>query len=261
MAIQLTDQTGFSVILPARASGIVSLVPSQTELLSALGLGNRVVGVTRFCVHPPEWRKEKAIIGGTKNPDISRIRDLEPDLIIANKEENEKQHVLALREEFPVYVSDVHDLGSACAMIDDIGELTGTQDVASQIRAEILSGFENLPKVSTGTVLYLIWKDPFLSVGGDTFIHDILSRSGLTNVTGERIRYPEVTEDDIRRMNPDFIFLSSEPYPFKEKHIAEFRQITPKATVMLVDGEMFSWYGSRLRHVPTYLQRLSLSKD
>ncbi|MFM2359814.1 MAG: hypothetical protein RLY16_1807 [Bacteroidota bacterium] len=236
---------------------IVSLVPSQTELLFDLQLNEEVLGITKFCIHPGHWKKEKQIIGGTKQIHLDRIRALQPDLIIANKEENIKEEVLALAEEFPVWVTDVNDLSDAIQMIRDIGRLTQTLPKANEIVNQIENNFQ---QISTPTTListcYLIWQSPYMSVGKDTFIHDIISRAGFKNVCATFNRYPTISEEWLKEVKPELLFLSSEPYPFKEKHIAALQAILPTSKVILVDGEMFSWYGSRLIKTANYLKIL-----
>lgn len=243
---------------------IVSLVPSQTELLYSLGLNQQVAGITKFCIHPPEWSIEKTIIGGTKNirPDI--IRKLEPDLIIGNKEENVRDQVLALSEYFPVWITDINDLDQALQMILTAGRLTGTAAEAIDIHDSIQQRFRQLDESRSRRSLkaaYLIWKDPYMAVGGGTFINDMMNRCGFFNVFANAERYPEITLRDLAENNCDVVLFSSEPYPFKEKHIMELKEqlvhISGRDIVgQLVDGEMFSWYGSRLLHSASYFENL-----
>ncbi len=235
---------------------IVSLVPSQTELLADLGLKDRVVGVTKFCVHPKSWRKEKTIIGGTKSLRMETIRQLQPDLIIANQEENDRDQVLALAEEFPVWVSKVVDLDSALSMILAIGKMTETMPEAEQLVVDTKRGFRQLSQATLRSCLYLIWRNPYMAAGGDTFINHMLRCSGFLNVLASENRYPELTDDQILSLNPEVILLSSEPFPFKEKHTQELSILCPNADVRLVDGEMFSWYGSRLLLAASYFRNL-----
>ncbi len=251
------DQMGRGVELKDSPKRIVSLVPSQTELLADLGLGSSVVGITEYCVHPAEWLKTKAIIGGTKRVKINAVKDLKPDLIIANKEENIREQILELEKIAPVWISDVSDLESALEMISGISELCGCADVGSKMTRDILLEFEGLKDTNTArSVLYLIWRKPYMSVGHDTFIHDILVRAGFSNVMQEHTRYPEITGDLASAISPNLIFLSSEPFPFTEQYVPEIQALWPGAEVLLVDGEMFSWYGSRLLQVPAYLNDL-----
>lgn len=250
----VTDQIGRTVQIPRSPQRIISLVPSQTELLFNLGLGERVVGITKFCVHPEEWFRTKTRVGGTKKLHLDVIRELNPDLIIANKEENNREDIEALEKDFSVWVSDVNDLDSAFDMIRSVAEITDSD--VSQLLREIEAGFADLKPLNLSKrVLYLIWKNPYMAAGSDTFITDMLQRCGFENVVFET-RYPELTEQQMIDLNPEVILLSSEPFPFKEKHIKELLELLPNAAIKLVDGEMFSWYGSRLKHAPTYFNSL-----
>lgn len=251
-----TDQMGRTVSIPFPPRRIISLVPSQTELLFDLGLDEEIAAITKFCIHPADKFREKMKIGGTKNLDMNKIRAINPDLIIGNKEENGQKQVEELMKEFPVWMSDIQVLEDALEMIRLTGYITGRETEASLLAGKILEGFDNLDAgIGRQKVAYLIWKDPYMLAGKNTFIDDMLSRAGFSNISLRR-RYPEMSVEEIRRADPDLIFLSSEPYPFKEAHIAEFREICPRARIMVVDGEMFSWYGSRLIHVPCYLRSL-----
>lgn len=213
-------------------------------------------GVTKFCVHPPHWRKEKKIIGGTKQFNLERIKALEPDLIIGNKEENYRQGIEALEKAFPVWMSDIQSLDEACAMMEGIGRITHTEVQAGEITAEIKSGFSSLNSPPSLNALYFIWRDPYMVAGGNTFIDEMLARCGFRNMAQEKARYPVLAKDEIRSIQPQLVLLSSEPYPFGEKHIQEIKNLCPKAEVLLVDGEMFCWYGSRLLKAVPYFKKL-----
>ena len=256
----LPDQMGRTVNVPTHPQRIISLVPSQTELLHDLGLGERVVGITKFCIHPEEWFRSKARVGGTKKVHLDKVRALKPDLIIGNKEENSREDIEALEPEFPVWMSDVRDLDSALDMIRRVGTLTVTSEKAEQVAREIAEGFAGMqPVAEARSVAYLIWRAPWMAAGGDTFIHDVLRRMGMENVfAGRAERYPALTPGELAAADPDVVLLSSEPYPFKEQHIAELNMLLPGCPVHLVDGELFSWYGSRLRHTPGYVNGLSI---
>ena len=237
------------------AKRIISLVPSQTELLHYLGLENETIGITKFCIHPTEWFRNKIRVGGTKNIDIQKITALQPDLIIANKEENAREQVEQLAAHFPVWVTDVNTLDDAYQMIENIGTLTGKTSEASILVSKIKIEFTQLPLPHLPLpACYLIWKDPYMTVGGDTFIHHMLEKAGFENVFASRLRYPEVSVKEIRELGCKVLLLSSEPYPFKQKHIDELQQQLPGITIKLVDGEMFSWYGSRLLYAPSYFR-------
>lgn len=253
-----TDQMNRQVSISFPPQRIISLVPSQTELLFELGLATEVVGITKFCIHPADQFRSKSKVGGTKKVNVDLIRELKPDLIIGNKEENAQDQIEELMREFPVWMSDIKDLDDALEMILGIGEITGKEERACEIAGQIKENFANLSaenRKGEHSVLYLIWKDPFMVAGQGTFITDMLERAGWKNAVQSN-RYPELSVADIQALTPDRIFLSSEPYPFKEKHIAEFQSICPDARVDIVDGEMFSWYGSRLLLVPAYLKTI-----
>lgn len=252
-----TDQLNRTVHLPGIPQRIVSLVPSQTELLAALGLNDAVVGITKFCVHPDTWFRSKTRIGGTKKVHMDRVHALQPDLIIANKEENVQEQVEELARHYPVWVSDVNNLDDALAMIRAIGELTQTNDKAGAIAQTIGADFSQLAGLSPGLrTAYLIWKDPYMTVGHDTFIHHLLGRCGLQNVFGNQTRYPAIGIEALQAAGCQLLLLSSEPYPFKQQHIDELQGYLPHTRIMLVDGEMFSWYGSRLLEAPAYFNTL-----
>jgi len=253
------DQMNRAVDIPFTPKKIISIVPSQTELLFDLGLGEEIIGITKFCVHPIDKIKRKPKIGGTKALNIKLIKELKPDLIIGNKEENEKDQIEELMQIFPVWMSDIADLEGAVDMISRVGKLVGREEKATQLTLSIISSFNDLKfKSFSLKAAYLIWRKPFIVAGKGTFIDDMLKRCGLTNAF-ELERYPEVFPAQIVEANPDVVLLSSEPYPFKERHIAEFRALVPHANIQLVDGEVFSWYGSRLLQAPEYFKQLIAS--
>ncbi len=255
--INVIDQLDRKIQLQAPAQRIVSIVPSQTELLFHLGLDKEVVGITRFCIHPKEWYATKKRIGGTKTVNIDAVIELQPDLIIANKEENTKQQIEELEKIAPVWISDINKLDGSINMIRVVGILTGKISEAETIAQQIINAFNALaPSAIPFRVSYLIWRNPYMTVGGDTFISSLLSTCGFINVFEYAKRYPEVSIEKIIEARPEIIFLSSEPYPFKEKHIEEIKLHIPDAQVLLVDGEMFSWYGSRLLYAPDYFKQL-----
>lgn len=247
---KIIDQLGLELSIPRSPSRIISLVPSQTELLFDLGLEDRIAGVTKFCIHP-EKAKSKIIVGGTKNFRTDIIEQLHPDLIIGNKEENEEKGILSLRKIYPVWMSDISSLEDALSMIRSIGGLTSTQAKSETIINSIAKRFDELSEVPSRRCLYLIWKKPWMVAGKNTFIDSMLSKINLVNSI-DALRYPELNDRDIAALAPEVILLSSEPYPFKEKHIRELKDLVPSAKVLLVDGEMFSWYGSRLVKSPAY---------
>lgn len=252
-----TDQCNRVIQLDQTPQKIVSLVPSLTELLSDLGLEKQVVGITKFCVHPNSWFRNKTRVGGTKNLSFDKIQSLKPDLIIASKEENKKEEIEALEKTTPVWISNIANLEDALSMIKTVGNLTGTILKADKIIADITFNFSCLtPAKEDITAAYLIWKDPYITVGGDTFISSMMKLCGWKNVYENTQRYPEISIQQLKERNTRLILLSSEPYPFQLKHLEEIKKQIPQATVKLVDGEMFSWYGSRLIQTATYLRQI-----
>ena len=244
------DHLGNAVTFNFPPKKIISIVPSQTELLFDLGLREELVGTTKFCIHPKEISAKTIKIGGTKNLSITQIIALQPDLIIGNKEENNQSDIELLQQHFPVWMSDIYTLEDAMKTIRDIGELIDREPEAQYLNFLINAGFTDLQSLALSkrinkSVAYAIWRKPYMFAGKNTFIDDILSKLGLYNVIAQA-RYPELDIDQLVALAPEMVFLSSEPYPFKEKHILEIRTKLPTAEVILVDGEMFSWYGSRL---------------
>jgi ABC-type Fe3+-hydroxamate transport system substrate-binding protein len=252
---QYQDQTGRTIHLPNAPKRIVSLVPSQTELLCYLGLQNALVGRTKFCIHPADVVKHIQVIGGTKTPKIESILKLNPDLVVANKEENRKEDILAIESMVPVWVSDIHTIEEALGMILQLGILTDTASIAQKLCTEIQAAKPRKKAENRSSALYLIWRNPWMAAGNDTFVHDMMHCMGLENCLQEP-RYPSLSKERIESLNPDFILLSSEPYPFKEKHLKEMQVLAPKAKILLVDGEYFSWYGSRMLPAMEYLRTL-----
>lgn len=253
-----TDGLGRKVEIPFAPQRIISLVPSQTELLYHLGLDEAVKGITKFCIHPQHWFQNKQRVGGTKDVKIEIVKSLQPDLIIANKEENVKEQMDELAKDFPVYVTDINHLEEALQMIQAIGAITGKTQKAFEIVENIQKGFQNLSlqKNKSAKAAYLIWQHPFITIGGDTFINNMMEHACFKNVFANSSRYPEVTIAQIKESGCQLLLLSSEPFPFQQKHMDALQPLLPGVQIMLVDGEMFSWYGSRLQHSPAYFQQL-----
>ena len=250
------DQLGRDVRIPENPQRIISIVPSQTELLFDLGLAEQIVGITKFCIHPANGVQSKTKIGGTKQLNIELIKSLEPDLIIANKEENERSQVEELMQHFPVWISDVNNLDGALQMISSIAEINGKAIEAQKLIQQVSSSFNALKSaINQLSVVYLIWRKPYMVAGKEIYIDDMISRCGLHNVINET-RYPEIDTQQLIALKPDVVMLSSEPYPFKQQHIDELKTILPQTKLILVDGEMFSWYGSRLQYAVKYFAEI-----
>jgi ABC-type Fe3+-hydroxamate transport system substrate-binding protein len=254
----IKDHLNFLISLPDVPKRVISLVPSQTEFLYDLGIENQILGITKYCVHPEHFLRTKVRVGGTKNFKIEAIKVLNPDLIIANKEENNQDLILKLKQHYPVWVSDIKTLEDAYKMMSDLGDIFDKSPLAQNIINTIQTEFSDIPrprrKIRTA---YLIWRKPYMSVNHDTFISHMLEISGLENVfAGEESRYPEVTIEQIAEKKPELVMLSSEPFPFSEKHLEELAAQLPESSLLLVDGEMYSWYGSRLIASAAYLKKI-----
>ncbi|MFB6247386.1 MAG: helical backbone metal receptor [Salinibacter sp.] len=253
-----TDARDRTISLDRPPRRIVSLVPSQTELLAHLGLDETVVGITRFCERPSHWRSEKTIVGGTKEVDVDRVADLAPDLILANHEENTRADVEALADIAPVFVTEVTTVTEALDMIRTVGTLTATADQTSTLAGQIIARFSRLPDFAPLRAAYLIWREPYMTVGHDTFIHDVMQWGGFTNAYGDETRYPEVQLSALAEQDLDVVLCASEPFPFHQKDVFtdDVRDALPNTSVKIVDGQPFSWYGPRLLDTPAYLTEL-----
>lgn len=234
---------------------VISLVPSITEALFDLGLTeNEIVGRTKFCIHPSEKVKKIEIIGGTKNLNLEKIKSLKPDLILANKEENVKEQVEDLMNDFKVVVSNTETIEDNYYLLKNLGLLFNKEEKAQAFNLKIYEIFNQTQINSTVKVAYLIWNKPYMTVGSDTFIHHVLSEIGFENIFKNQTRYPEITAEDLSEA--DAIMLSSEPFPFREKHIAELKAIYPDKKIIIVDGEAFSWYGTHIAKCENYFKGL-----
>ncbi|MAD60086.1 MAG: cobalamin-binding protein [Myxococcales bacterium] len=243
---------------------LICLVPSLSETLYALDLEDAVVGITRYCVHPPNWLEIKTIIGGTKDPKLEKMIALKPTLVIANDEENRKEDVVALREAgCRVYVSHIETFSDLMTCINDLSELLQRTALAKKLITHLTMHYDRLKDALLTTpnrppkVLYLIWRRPYMAVAQNTWIDHILTHLGCLNACSHLSRYPVVELTQLAELKVDYVFLSSEPYSFKEKHIDEITQVYPEITSLLVDGEVFSWYGPRLFHLEQEVQRIA----
>lgn len=232
---------------------IISLVPSITEALFDLGLTEKeIIGRTKFCIHPQDKVKNVTIIGGTKNINIDKIKALQPDLILANKEENIKEQVEALMAEFKVIVTNVETIEDNYYLLKNLGKILNKEERAQLFNLKIYDILNQSKLENKVKAAYLIWKNPYMTVGSDTFIHKILSEIGFENIFKDQTRYPEITAEDLAEA--DVIMLSSEPFPFKEKHIEELKMVYPDKKIMIVDGEAFSWYGTHIAKCENYFK-------
>jgi len=261
--INLKDQLGQPILFNKPPEKIISLVPSMTYLLFVLGLDNEVAGITRFCKLPEHWKKQKTIVGGTKDVKIDRIANLKPDIVLANKEENSKEVVSELQNIAPVYVSDIQTLDDNYRLITDLGKIFNIEATAQKLNYDIQaaqSGYHQYKK-SLKKTAYFIWKAPWMTVGGDTFINHMLQLAGFDNIFADKFRYPEVDLQQLQALDPEVILLSSEPYPFKDKDQKHMQALFPKACVLLVEGEPFTWFGAYPLQAFAYFHSLQKQID
>lgn len=260
--LSLTDQLGTVHFFSKTPERIISLVPSQTELLHDLGLEAQLVGITKFCVHPYHLQSTKIKVGGTKKVHFEKIRLLEPDIIICNKEENTKEIVEKLSEICPVWVTDITTIADNFQMITDFGQLFNKRVEARKWNDKLAFGLrsfnEFIKTQAVQRVAYLIWKNPYMAAGSDNYINELLKLNKFENVFENKPRYPELTVEQLKDATPELVFLSSEPYPFKKEDGYELQEDNFKTPIVLVDGEMFSWYGTRLLKAFDYFKMLRL---
>jgi ABC-type Fe3+-hydroxamate transport system substrate-binding protein len=264
------DASGVALALRAAPRRIVSLIPSTTETLCELGLADALVGVTVYCSEPADVVRTKTRVGGEKNPDLAAIRALEPDLVIANIEENVRAHVETLRAwGIPVWVTYPRTVAQGLAMIRELGEVTATQARAEAMLAELEPLYERVRAESASRrlvdVFYPIWRNPYMTVNRDTYISDLLRVCGARNVFADRAeRYPTITLDEVASRRPEVIILPDEPFRFRRVHVEDFAEYAEVPAVRdgrihLVDGKPFSWHGPRvaqaLRTIPLLLSR------
>jgi ABC-type Fe3+-hydroxamate transport system substrate-binding protein len=254
------DQLNRELILEVFPQRIISLVPSQTELLVDLGLEKNIVGITKYCVHPENLINEKVIVGGTKKVSYKKIKKLKPDLIIGNKEENTKEMVDELEDIAPTYISNIITIDDALNFITDMGVLCNKKKKADYLvdkTKKELNNFrsfmKNKPPVK---VVYFIWHRPWMIAGGNNYINEMLKINNFDNVfVGANETYPEIYVEYLNEAHPELILLASEPFPFEDDHIDELRKHV-NCEIKIVDGEMFSWYGSRLLKALKYFKEL-----
>ncbi len=262
--MKFKDQLHRNLYLDDFPQRIISLVPSQTELLVDLGLEENIIGITKYCVHPTRLKESKTIVGGTKKVNYKRIIALNADIIICNKEENTEEIVNELEKKFSVYVSDVTTINDSFKMILDFGQLFNAKPKADQLVTNIqskLNAFNNfIEHYPSKKVTYFIWKKPWMVAGGNNYINDILKLNKFENIfENSPDRYLEVYIEYLTSLNPDLkpelILLPSEPYPFKKEHVDELKKYID-CQFAFVDGEMFSWHGSRLLKALDYFREL-----
>lgn len=232
---------------------VVSLVPSLTEALFAFGVGEKVVGRTRYCTQPPRAVGKVAKVGGTKKVEVGRILDLEPDLVVAVKEENPREEIEELEEAgVPVFVGAPETVADALGMLRELAGCVGAPG-AEAVLGPIERVYGRLREVrpeKARRVFVPIWKGPYMGAGSDTYLHDVLEVCGGENVCGNFTRYPAVALEEVEALQPEVVLLPDEPYPFSAADLPEFYALDVPAAredrVHLVDGKLLTWYGPRM---------------
>ncbi|MBW2961011.1 ABC transporter substrate-binding protein [Mesonia aestuariivivens] len=260
--MQFQDQLLRTFQLKKTPQRIISLVPSQTELLVDLGLREKLVGITKFCVHPTDLKKEVEIVGGTKEVKLKKIKALQPDLILCNKEENTPKMVADLEQIAPVHVSNISTIEESLVLIGQYGKIFSIEEktncLITDIKKELESFQDFIKNRPKQKVAYLIWRKPWMVAAGDTFINELLRLNHFENIFAETNRYPEIELTDLK--DADVILLSSEPFPFQEKHKHEILKEVDLEKIKFIDGEFFSWYGSRLLKAFRYFKKWHLTE-
>jgi ABC-type Fe3+-hydroxamate transport system substrate-binding protein len=265
--MEFHDATGAAVVLPAPPQRIVSLIPSITETLFTLGAGPTVAGCTVYCTEPPEGVATRTLVGGQKNPKLDVIRELGADLVIANVEENVREHVETLRGwGIPVYVTYPRTVVEGIRMVSDLGALVGLPERGREMAAALGAALDDLRRARAGRparrLFYPIWRRPWMTINRDTYVHDMLAECGADNVFSESAtRYPEMTLLDVARAAPEVILLPDEPYRFRQAHMADFEAhpdipAVRERRVHLIDGKLATWYGPRIAEALRVLPRL-----
>jgi ABC-type Fe3+-hydroxamate transport system substrate-binding protein len=261
------DASGTAVVVSTPPRRIVSLIPSITETLFALGAGEAVAGCTTYCTEPRDGVATKTRVGGEKNPKLELIRELGADLVVANIEENVREHIETLRAwGIPVFVTYPRTVDDGIRLVRDLSAITGTAPrgaaIADGLERRLAAARAGQAGRRRARVFCPIWRNPYMTVNGDTYIHDMLAVCGGDNVfAGLAKRYPEVSLDDVARARPDVILLPDEPYRFRRAHVADFTPYPEMPAVRderihLVDGKLLSWYGPRIEQALTTLPEL-----
>ncbi|MEC1178376.1 helical backbone metal receptor [Metasolibacillus meyeri] len=252
----ITDHIGRQVLCSSEPKRIISICPAITETLFALGAEEQLVGRTKYCIFPKGQIEKLTAVGGTKQVDVDVIKQLQPDLILAEKEENTEEIVKQLEQIAPVFVAEVQSIEDGYRLIDTLGMLINRHDKATELVGASRAGFASLAQQNRGRAAYVIWRKPYMVVGATTYINDVLARLGFDNpLARAEGRYPSVSKEQFQEAQLDVLFLASEPFPYSEKYIAEFQAFLPNTKIVLVDGEMF-WYGAKMVEATAYFTEL-----
>lgn len=257
---EMKDHVGRQINCPDNPHRIISICPAITETLFALDIGQNVIGRTKYCIFPEDKVEQVPIVGGTKEVNVDLIKQLAPDLIIAEKEENTAAIVEQLEKIAPVFVAEVQSIEDSYRLIETLGMLTNKEELSEIIVHQAREEFSQLANIANGHIAYAIWRKPYMVVGKTTYINSVLTHIGFNNpFTRKDGRYPAVSVEALQEVALDYLLLASEPFPYSEKHIAEFQAFLPETNIILVDGEMF-WYGAKMLDAARYLAELVKSK-
>jgi ABC-type Fe3+-hydroxamate transport system substrate-binding protein len=246
------DVLGHTFDFPAPPRRVVSLVPSLTETLFDLGAGDSVVGITDFCIFPPTLNRPR--LGGTKTPSIARIRQLEPDLVYVNVEENLRRHADEIAAFAPVFATEPKTVDDVATLIALLGAIHGREDRANELNQQLTA---NRELRTAFTFVVPIWKKPWMWCGGDTYVSDLVEQAGGRNLLGDRLRYPTIDRDEVLALEPDVVFLPDEPYLFTDADAEELHGVTPARIVGPFPGHLFTWHGTRTIEGLRFLRRLA----
>jgi ABC-type Fe3+-hydroxamate transport system substrate-binding protein len=235
----MIDVRGRAFDFPRAPQRVVSLVPSLTETLFDLGAGDAVIGITDFCIFPPDLQLPR--VGGTKNPRVEDVRALAPDLVHMNLEENLRRHAEAIETFAPVFVTEPKSVDDVVTLIRQLGELHGHRGEAAMLVARLQDELARMPRRSF-TFACPIWKNPWMWCGGDTYVSRLVEAAGGVNVLRNLERYPNVYLDEVMRMRPEIVFLPDEPYLFTEEDAAAIRGTR---VIGPFPGHLFTWHGTR----------------
>lgn len=240
---------------------IVSLVPSLTETLIHFGLADSIVGRTRWCTEPADAVARIEAVGGTKNPDVERIIELRPDLVIVNKEENRIEDCLVLQDAgLELHVTHPLTVADAVEMLEELAAACGAPQHGTQLaercREALAAAGDATSPVQAVPTFCPIWRRPWMTFRRQTYIGDMLARAGCYNVFGDRegADFFEIAVEEILAAAPQLVILPDEPYVFESRHETELREMSIDAKFLFVDGKDLAWYGPR---IPAALERLS----
>ncbi|MCX6118501.1 MAG: helical backbone metal receptor [Proteobacteria bacterium] len=240
---------------------IVSLVPSLTHLICEVGLRDYLVGCTNFCVDPPGLYRSVALIGGTKDPDLLQIQKLNPTHILANKEENNLQDIQFCSKIGRLFDYSPTSINEVPTMFDELAETLELPDLFDAMKNKLTSEIASLKgrkNRGSKSFIYLVWKNPLMAAGPSTYISSILEAAGFKNIIDDSSsRYPKLSIQDIQNLKPEVVFLSSEPYPFRQRDKMDMIIHIPESTSMeFIDGKLMSWFGARSANALSYVRTL-----